>query len=135
MIAPAIIAEIKHLLAMGNQSQRKIATQMGVSRGTVSGVAAGTRPDYEALRRELEQEEDMLPTGPLERCGSCGGMSYMPCQLCQVREIKADRRRRQLLVRRQIKRLCSRRRLPHIGTSRLTTDESSQAQPHFTSGR
>jgi hypothetical protein len=121
MIAPALIAEIKRLLTIGKSSQRKIATQMSVSRGTVSGIANGTRPDYEARRREREQEESLLPTGPLERCPGCGGMAYMPCQLCHIRQIKADRQRRKLLVRQQIERLTSHRWLPPTANTTLPT--------------
>jgi hypothetical protein len=128
MIAPALVAEIKRLLTTGRLSRRKISKQLSVSRGTVSSIANGTRPDYEARRREREQEENLLPTGPLERCPGCGGMAYMPCQLCHVRQIKADRLQRKRFVRQQIERLCSHRRLPHAGGT-------TNAHRHITSSR
>ncbi|MCA9103499.1 MAG: helix-turn-helix transcriptional regulator [Planctomycetales bacterium] len=94
MIAPVLVAEIKRLLANSSLSQRKIAQKVGVSRGTVSGIANGSRPDYEAIRREREQEEALAPTGPLMRCPSCGGMVYAPCRLCHIRALLANRRQK-----------------------------------------
>lgn len=85
MIAPPIIDCIQELLAEGKLSQRKIAKKVGVSRGTVAGVAGGRRPDYEQIRHKRRQEQEPLPLGPLARCPECGGMVYMPCRLCQLR--------------------------------------------------
>ncbi len=87
MIAQAKINEIERLLAAGEFSQRKIAKMVDVSRSVVGAIAAGTRPDYEALRRERE-ESFPEPLGPLGRCGGCGGMVYTPCRLCRIRLIK-----------------------------------------------
>ena len=87
MIAQAKINEIERLLAAGELSQRKIAKMVGISRSVVGAIAAGTRPDYEALRRERE-ESFPEPLGPLGRCGGCGGMVYTPCRLCRIRLIK-----------------------------------------------
>ncbi len=89
MIAPLKIQEIERLLAEGSLSQRKIARKAGVSRATVSSIANGARPDYEA-RREAKRQQllDELP-GPLIRCDECGGRVYAPCRLCRVRRIKA----------------------------------------------
>lgn len=78
MIAPLKIQEIERLLAEGSLSQRKIARKAGVSRATVSSIANGARPDYEA-RREAKRQQllDELP-GPLIRCDECGGRVYAP---------------------------------------------------------
>ena len=57
MIAPAKVMETERLLAVGKLSQRKIAALVGVSRATVSAIAAGTRPDYEARRLARLDEE------------------------------------------------------------------------------
>ncbi len=91
MIPPSVVNQIKRLLAEGNHSQRKIARMMGVSRGTVNAIARGKRRDYERSpsERETELEE---PTGPPERCPGCGGLVYMPCRLCRVRKLVAERR-------------------------------------------
>ena len=86
MIAPVVIDRIRRLLAERRLSQRKIAAIVGVSRGSVAGVARGDRPDYEAIRRKRQEQKDPLPRGPLGRCPTCGGKVYMPCRLCQIRE-------------------------------------------------
>lgn len=88
MIAPSIVAEIKRLLAEGKWSGRKIARMLGVSRGSVSAIANGKRPDYEARRTDGEEEAE--PLGPLGRCSECGGMVHLPCRLCAVRKRLAE---------------------------------------------
>lgn len=95
MIAPVMVQEVKRLLAEGNLSARKIARTVGVSRGTVAAIAHGTRPDYEALRRDREPEEE--PLGPLARCPGCGGLVHVPCRLCRTRTRMARSRQRRLL--------------------------------------
>ncbi|NLE38184.1 MAG: helix-turn-helix transcriptional regulator [Pirellulaceae bacterium] len=90
MIAPVVIDRIRRLLAERKLSERKIAALVGVSRGTVAGVARGDRPDYEAMRRKRQEQKDPLPRGPLGRCPTCGGKVYMPCRLCQMRAALAD---------------------------------------------
>lgn len=88
MIAPAVVQEVRRLLAKGNLSQRKIAGLTGISRGTVGAIAAGKRPDHESLGRAAK-DEFPEPAGPLQRCPGCGGMVYMPCRLCHARALKA----------------------------------------------
>ena len=62
MIAQVVVNEIRCLLDEGTLSQRKIARQIGVSRGTVNAIAQGKRPDYAGLRRI---PDDLLPpAGP-----------------------------------------------------------------------
>lgn len=84
MISLLKVQEIERLLAAGGLSQRKIAKRTGVSRATISGIASGARPDYEALRRARVQTQEE-PEGPLVRCPGCGGRVYAPCRLCRVR--------------------------------------------------
>jgi hypothetical protein len=92
MIAPEVIDQIKRLLAEGNLSQRRIARQLGVSRGTVHAIARGKRTDDRT--RKQKQEEDLLaPRGPWDRCPTCGGMVQMPCLACRVRAMREKRRR------------------------------------------
>jgi transcriptional regulator with XRE-family HTH domain len=86
MIAPALVAEVKRLLAEGKLSQRKIARQTGVSRGSVALIAQGKRPDYPPRR----DEEELFPVGPPARCPTCGAMVYPPCRLCRLRELQAQ---------------------------------------------
>ena len=51
MIGEDTVAEIRRLLADGSLSQRKIAGLTHVSRGTVSAIASGRRPQYDAADR------------------------------------------------------------------------------------
>jgi hypothetical protein len=81
------VAEIRRMLARGELSQRKIAEQTGVSRGTVGAIALGRRPDYED-RRQAARGDFEPPSGPLHRCPGCGGMVLMPCLLCRVRALR-----------------------------------------------
>jgi transcriptional regulator with XRE-family HTH domain len=89
MIEENTVAEIRRLLAEGSLSQRKIAGLTHVSRGTVSAIASGRRPQYDGPTGDDWAE----PTGPPVRCPDCGGMVYLPCQLCRVRKLIAKRRR------------------------------------------
>ncbi len=86
MIAPAVVEEIRRLLGEGRLSQRRIAREVGVSRGTVNAIAQGKRPDRPArpLRRVGEV---VVPAGPVRRCPECGAMVYTPCLACQVRAL------------------------------------------------
>ncbi len=92
MIVQGKVREVERLLAGGSLSQRKIAKMLGISRAVVGAIAAGERPDYEAIR-QARQEDNPEPLGPLGRCPGCGGLVYSPCRLCRVRMIK-DRERR-----------------------------------------
>jgi len=81
------VAEIRGMLLEGKLSQRRIAERAGVSRGTVSAIALGKRPDRED-RRQAVPGDFVPPSGPLRRCPGCGGMVQMPCLLCHVRRLK-----------------------------------------------
>jgi hypothetical protein len=85
MLSPAKVSEIRRLLARGNISQRQVARELGISRGTVDAVASGKRPDY-PVRIVEEDYECLLP--PV-RCRGCGGMVHGPCRLCRMRALKA----------------------------------------------
>jgi hypothetical protein len=91
MIPAKIVAEVQRLLVQPGLSHRKIAQITGVSRGSVGAIASGKRPDY-AMPRSAGAEDCEEPTGPPRRCPGCGGMVYMPCVLCRVRETTAARR-------------------------------------------
>ena len=85
------VAEIRRMLAQGELSQRKIAEQTGVSRGTVGAIALGRRPEYQDRRQDAGGDFEP-PGGPLRRCPGCGGMVLMPCLLCHVRGLKQRQR-------------------------------------------
>jgi len=77
-----IVQEIRRLLTEERLSQRKVARITGISRGTIGRIASGKRPDYPERSQADEWPE---PSGPPERCPTCGGMVYMPCRLCALR--------------------------------------------------
>ena len=81
MLSKATVLEIERMLAGRIYSQRKIALLCGVCRGTVSQIATGRR----VLKEHLDYESDG-PDGPAVRCPGCGGMVFMPCRLCTLRE-------------------------------------------------
>jgi transcriptional regulator with XRE-family HTH domain len=93
MIATSVVEQIRRLLASGDLSQRAIARQLGVSRGTVNAIALGKRPE---ARRQAERGADGFdpPVGPLRRCPDCGGLVLMPCLACRVRQIQEQRHKR-----------------------------------------
>jgi len=93
MIAPRVIEQIQALLRQGELSQRRIARQLGVSRGTVQAVATGRREPRRVAGTNHTAESLPFRAGPLERCPGCGGMVYMPCLACHVRSIRERRRR------------------------------------------
>ena len=92
MLAPALVEEIRRLLAAGTHSLRKIARRTGVSRGTVAAIAHGRRrdrPPRESDPEDLGEE----PPGPIERCPQCGALAQSPCRACRVRGwLRATRR-------------------------------------------
>jgi transcriptional regulator with XRE-family HTH domain len=130
MLALAKIMEVERLLAAGNLSHRKIAAVTGVSRATISGIASGRRPDYEALRRA--REEKRRPPGPVGRCAECGALVYLPCQLCKMREAERQRLKklRQLVRRRMLKRL-----LVEVWRASQQREASLVAEAHLASAR
>ena len=87
MLAKSLIDEIHRLLKLGNLSQRKIAAQLRVSRGTVSAIASGRRGLF---GREASDEEPFPhgPQSPPERCVRCGYRVYAPCLVCRSRDFQ-----------------------------------------------
>ena len=109
MLALAKIMEVQRLLADGHLSIRKISAATGVSRTTISGIASGRRPDYEALRRA--RLEEYQPSGPLARCAECGGLVYTPCRLCRLRKAKEKEQDRLRELRRKARQMAARQLL------------------------
>lgn len=96
MLKEHTVQRIQSLLAEG-MSQRRIAEVTGVSRGRIVLIAKGRRPDYEAIRRakQQEQENPFDTTKPAERCPECGNLVHMPCMICRTRRAMALESRRQ----------------------------------------
>ena len=89
MLSPAIVHEIRRLLAL-QTSRRRIARQLGVGRTTVSAIATGRRLELSAREPPVPLEFDG-PVGRIARCPTCGGRVYLPCRLCRVRAQKNGR--------------------------------------------
>ena len=86
MIDPKVIDTVRQLLAEGKLSYREIALRTGISRSTISSVAAGKR--VADNNKFLENDAPLQPLGPARRCPNCGGLVYLPCKLCRVRAMK-----------------------------------------------
>ena len=87
MIATSVVDEIRRMLREGRFSQRRIAMQIGVSRGTVNAIAQGKRT-CGAARRLVDDNGFMPPSGAPVRCPGCGGKVQMPCLLCYIRNAR-----------------------------------------------
>jgi hypothetical protein len=100
MLPQAKVEEVHRLLALGNISQRQIARELGISRGTVGAIASGKRLDFPANIPEADFQ-CLLP--PM-RCRGCGGLVHHPCRLCRIRALisreqaRAKARRRDFLA-------------------------------------
>jgi transcriptional regulator with XRE-family HTH domain len=127
MLAVTKVQEAQRLLAEGRLSQRRIAALIGISRSTLSGIAAGTRPDYDALRRARGDDEE--PLGPVERCPGCGGRVHMPCRLCRVRKIKHQEQQTRRVLRRQARQLALQRLLTAVREANQARDAADCSSP------
>lgn len=83
MIATTLVNEVRGMLRNGRLSQRQIARQVGLSRGTVNAIAQGKRLDPSGRRRP-EDAGFTPPIGRYVRCPGCGGLAQMPCLLCHL---------------------------------------------------
>ncbi len=83
MLSVELVLEIRRLLEEGDLSQRAVAARVGVSRGTVDGIANGRRGLYgrDPACRAPQHEATAIP----KRCRGCGGLVYEPCLLCRAR--------------------------------------------------
>ena len=86
MLSSATVMEVHRLLGKGSLSQRDIARNLGISRGTVQAIAAGKRRERGPTR---EPATFFSPTAVPKRCPTCGGLVQMPCLLCHVRRLRA----------------------------------------------
>jgi len=88
MLSKAVILEIDRLLREGQLSHRKIAQQLGVSRGTISAIVRG--------RRGLHGKEpvDERRSAKATRCPACGYRVYLPCLICSARKYRDQQQKR-----------------------------------------
>jgi DNA-binding XRE family transcriptional regulator len=87
MLPLATIEQIDRLIQGGELSQRKIAKQLGVSRGTVAAIASGRRGIY-GKEPDDETSQSLAPKSPPVRCPSCGFFVYQPCLVCRARDFR-----------------------------------------------
>lgn len=85
MLTTEKVNQIQQLLAdtRGDSrlTYRRIATQTGVSRGTVAAIARGTRN----VHPKAPPPEPAPPaSGPVKRCVNCGVKVQMPCLKCKL---------------------------------------------------
>ncbi len=85
MLATATVREIDRLLKNGELSQRKIAAQLGVSRGIVGAIASGRRGLYGRDPSDDLSAAHRAKSLPM-RCPHCGYRIYKPCLICRVRQ-------------------------------------------------
>lgn len=90
MLTESQVEWVVQLLDEKNLSQRAIALETGISRGTIGAIARGERPRQ--LYRKAT-DEAAFDFGPPARCRGCGGLVQMPCLLCRVRALLAVERR------------------------------------------
>ena len=89
MIPPHKVTEAERLLATGEYSQRDVAKMVGISRGSISAIANGTRHVSE---QNPVNPHDFKQSGPLVRC-DCGALTQMPCRTCYIKStIKTEGR-------------------------------------------
>jgi len=95
MLKKWIVVWVQRLLAW-KVSHREISRITRVSRGRISLIAKGLRPDYEALRRFREEARVAIdPARPAKRCPGCGYKVQLPCIICRARAAVAAHSRRQ----------------------------------------
>jgi len=97
MLPLATIQEINRLVRDGQLSQRKIARQLGVSRGTVAAIASGRRGIY-GKEPEDESSRSLAPQSPPVRCPACGFLIYMPCLVCRARDFRRQKQKLRTLL-------------------------------------
>lgn len=86
MIPDFVIEEAQKLLEQGGMSYRKIAAQVGVSRGVVSEVAQGNRRPCGVDENGVNG--DSVIVSPI-KCVGCGRLIIIiPCVACRAREYR-----------------------------------------------
>ena len=91
MIAPSVVDRIQQLLSEGRWTWAQIAQTTAVSRSSVAAIARGKRSVAPRTGGPRDEEPE-LAAGPPVRCRTCGGITHMPCRVCQVRELMAGSR-------------------------------------------
>ncbi|MEN1680732.1 MAG: winged helix-turn-helix transcriptional regulator [Planctomycetota bacterium] len=83
------VQEVMRLLDEDQLSQRAIARQLGLSRGTVNALATGKRGSHGRETPSTTEPE----AGPPARCPGCGRLVHMPCVWCRAMDYRERARR------------------------------------------
>jgi hypothetical protein len=85
MISVSLEKRVRSLLAEGKTSQRRIARMTGLSRSSISAIARGNRKEF--IAADVDRGVKFFSTSQSpRRCPECGGLVYMPCHACRIRE-------------------------------------------------
>jgi len=88
-ISEALEQQIRNLLNNSSLSQRQIAKRLGLAKSTIGKIAKRKiirrKPQSLNTSRPGHKRFYDEPSGPPERCPGCGGLVFMPCQLCRAR--------------------------------------------------
>jgi hypothetical protein len=98
MLALPTVLEIDRLLREGSLSQREIAGQLGVSRGSVAAIASGRRAPIGRLPLVVGGFARRRHSACPERCRQCGHRVYLPCLICLTRSYEELQKRPQTSV-------------------------------------
>ena len=86
MISEYKVAVARKMLKSG-VSGRRVARDLGISRGVVLRISTGKRPDYSEIRGRREDllrppfDESSVPV----RCPTCGAKVHTPCLACSLK--------------------------------------------------
>lgn len=83
MISEAKIIIAKQLILQGQLSQRRIARETGLSRGTIHALVAGKR---NIKKRKPQFLIEHKKKSPYVRCPECGSRVRIPCVFCTIRK-------------------------------------------------
>lgn len=83
MISETRIMIAEQLISEGRLSQRRIARETGLSRGTIHALAVGKRKIQERKPQFLIEHNRK---SPFVRCPDCGSMVRIPCVFCTIRK-------------------------------------------------
>jgi transcriptional regulator with XRE-family HTH domain len=83
MISQEKIDKSRELIDKGF-TQRHIASELGISRGTVASVASGSIHSASLIKAANESCSYIPPSGQCVRCPECGAFVQMPCLSCYI---------------------------------------------------
>ena len=83
MVDPEIERQIEAGLKLAERTQRALARDLGVCRGTVAAIALGHRPADLSRRAAARRISQYAPPGIVAHCRQCGRQIVQPCRACR----------------------------------------------------